>query len=263
MTRVGVALATWLMALGLCPQAARARVTSNTHVPPDATPGAPPRSIVSNADDYEDVVAVVGREGADCTGLVVAARLVVTAGHCLPAQHVVFGVEANGTSVRAISESVRNPAGLDVAALVLAEPAPELRFHAHRSAADVQPPTGVLRFVGFGSTDSTGRRGFGRKHRVDVLSIGWGCDAHRAAWALCDESNEMLITAFNGRDTCDGDSGGPVFEYTSGAWQAVAITSRAVASSRYRCGDGGIYVRLDRVADWISSVETLRAEPSP
>jgi secreted trypsin-like serine protease len=86
---------------------------------------------------------------------------------------------------------------------------------------------------------------------VDVPIIGWQCDARRQADYGCDPAHEMVISRTAGRDTCDGDSGGPVFERIDGGWRLLAITSRPVAFSAVRCGDGGVYVRVDSLRSWI------------
>ena len=89
--------------------------------------------------------------------------------------------------------------------------------------------------------------------RDSVAVFGWGCDAARAAAFACDPVREMVIARRGDTDTCNGDSGGPVLELVGGSYRLIAITSRAVPSTVERCGDGGIYTRVDGIADWISS----------
>ena len=62
-----------------------------------------------------------------------------------------------------------------------------------------------------------------------------------------------------GKDTCSGDSGGP-FYVTDGksGWLLAGATSRSTKSAMATCGDGGIYVRLDRYREWISDVAKVR-----
>jgi secreted trypsin-like serine protease len=64
----------------------------------------------------------------------------------------------------------------------------------------------------------------------------------------------MVLVSPHGEDTCDGDSGGPVFEWDGTDWRIVAVTSRPIACARRRCGDGGVYVRVDRIERWLSGV---------
>ena len=42
---------------------------------------------------------------------------------------------------------------------------------------------------------------------------GWGCDERNRIRPGCVPGAEMVIAHTGGRDTCDGDSGGPVFEW--------------------------------------------------
>jgi secreted trypsin-like serine protease len=64
-----------------------------------------------------------------------------------------------------------------------------------------------------------------------------------------------------GRDTCNGDSGGPILTGPDGAavgqgegkLKLAGSTSRATKSAKVPCGDGGIYVRLTPgVRQWIT-----------
>ena len=54
-----------------------------------------------------------------------------------------------------------------------------------------------------------------------------------------------------GKDSCNGDSGGPVFMDTPRGVMLVGAVSRATSSATSPCGDGGIYVRTDKVLSWI------------
>jgi secreted trypsin-like serine protease len=56
-------------------------------------------------------------------------------------------------------------------------------------------------------------------------------------------------------DTCKGDSGGPFFlSDARGRWFLAGVTSRGTDLAKTMCGDGGLYVRLDKYAAWIQSV---------
>jgi secreted trypsin-like serine protease len=61
------------------------------------------------------------------------------------------------------------------------------------------------------------------------------------------------------RDTCKGDSGGPLYIHTGNDQYALlGVTSRGVRNGFTTCGDGGIYVRLDRCVDWIEQVTGIK-----
>jgi endonuclease G len=54
-------------------------------------------------------------------------------------------------------------------------------------------------------------------------------------------------------DTCKGDSGGPFFLADSrGRWFLAGVTSRGTDLATTMCGDGGLYVRVDKYLDWIT-----------
>jgi hypothetical protein len=72
-----------------------------------------------------------------------------------------------------------------------------------------------------------------------------------------------LIAGGDGVDSCNGDSGGPLYLVgPEGQFWLVGVTSRAAYPSDTYCGDGGIYVRADAIADWVES-ETGRTLDRP
>src|SRR5688572_29645687 len=60
----------------------------------------------------------------------------------------------------------------------------------------------------------------------------------------------------HGADSCFGDSGGPVYVDTEdGHGHALlGVVSRGLALPAAPCGNGGVYVRVDKVISWIQSV---------
>ena len=57
-----------------------------------------------------------------------------------------------------------------------------------------------------------------------------------------------------GKDTCNGDSGGPAYIDTPASPVLAGLTSRSMRGADVRCGAGGIYVRVDRFKPWINEV---------
>jgi secreted trypsin-like serine protease len=110
-----------------------------------------------------------------------------------------------------------------------------------------------VRLVGFGETDAEVRRGMTTRHFVDVTAHGYGCDTSTLATG-CMPPLELVLGRNGGRDTCAGDSGGPVLENAGGSLRIVAVTSRSILGGVLRCGDGGIYTRVDQVDSWIRAV---------
>jgi endonuclease G len=69
----------------------------------------------------------------------------------------------------------------------------------------------------------------------------------------CDRGLEMVAgKSLLAKDSCSGDSGGPFYVSDgSGEWLLAGATSRATKSAMSTCGDGGVYVRLDKYREWI------------
>ncbi len=209
---------------------------------------------------YDEVVAVVAKGELRCTGVLVASDAVLTARHCLPASEVYLGTRADRPRHRRdVVRTIGHPdPRFDVALLFLGQPLPA-QPRALRPAAGSLLPVGQATLIGYGSTSVYGRGGEGRKRVTWVHLAGWGCDGARVHTAECDPDAEMVIPRFAGRDTCSGDSGAPVFETMQDRSERVlAIVSRGIPSRRQTCGQGGIYVRADRIATWVTSALQAR-----
>jgi hypothetical protein len=202
-------------------------------------------------DLYTDVAAVGFKGFWRCTGVLVAKDLVLTAAHCLPADTVAFGYDlAKAREEFAVDKVDRAPGGVDVALLRL-ERATQRKPRPWRLSGDTSAPSGSMTIVGFGSNDVRGTSGFGVMRKNSVETEGWGCDAWRSAALDCAPGTEMVLRSSAGRDTCRGDSGGPVFESVGGETRLVAITSRPIPTRGRPCGSGGIYVRMDAISKWV------------
>ena len=235
-------------------------------LPGDA--GADPRPVVggvpSVAGDWPYAAAMQSNGTFTCSGVLIAPDLVLTAGHC----------GWNLTEVRLDTVDHSGEAGELV-------PVAEVWVHEDfyqtfdvalvrlETAASVAPPrlglscmAGVLLqdggeavVVGFGATDLEGED-LGTTLNEATVDIE---DAD------CDDPlrgcNEAVMPAGEvragggGVDSCVGDSGGPLLvRDTDGLPWLVGITSRSAVPSETSCGDGGIYVRVDAVQEWLESV---------
>ncbi|MGE3314041.1 MAG: trypsin-like serine protease [Planctomycetaceae bacterium] len=214
--------------------------------------------------EYADCVAVGTSAGWCCTGTLVAPNVVISAGHCYGgcASRVFVGSDVTlSGSVFKVKSAVRHPdygkAGLhnDLMVLILEQDVPGVkpRPFAPSSAIDAGF---FVRAVGFGNTDVHSSIGFGIKRVVDIPMATPNCETSAAQSRYgCDNGLELVAGApFLDKDTCNGDSGGPVYVEHNGNWYLAGATSRATRDSIRPCGDGGIYVRLDKYIDWIKSV---------
>ena len=58
----------------------------------------------------------------------------------------------------------------------------------------------------------------------------------------------------SGIDSCNGDSGGPLYLLTDRGDYLIGVTSRGFRDSNQACGDGGIYTRPDAAIAWIEQM---------
>jgi len=146
-------------------------------------------SIVGGADDAGDpAVVAIAIGGGQCSGVVVAPRVVMTAAHCIaPGAGTVDlgGDTANVTSVW-VDRYYTGDVDHDLAALQLDRDA------AITPLAIAAPVLGPVRLVGFGATVANGPRG--GRHAV-VTEIG-------------EVDLRQARAGGAGATTCTGDSGG-------------------------------------------------------
>lgn len=200
---------------------------------------------------HDPVVALVNARGFACSGVLVHRRAVLSARHCIGSRTAVFGANVDAlVARRTVVRTVPVPnSALDLALFVLDTAAPVEPYPIRIPST----PPDALRVVGFGCTDAECRGGAGRRSYFDVhlRPEDWACSVRVSAQTGCIPKHEMVLTRGQGADTCTGDSGGPVLQRTAEGWAVIAITSRAVSDSVLPCGDGGIYVGLVAVEQWL------------
>lgn len=218
-----------------------------------------PSSIVGGQTtiDFPDCCAVGSEAGYFCTGTLIAPNVVVTAGHCTGVTRVFVG----GTDVTqpdtgeaiAVRDNVEHDQA-DLRVLVLEQDATvQPRHVASESEITIQPGDPV-RLAGFGTIDLGGRVGYGIKREVDVPLTSVDCGAAGDTAQYGCRSGTEVVAGHRGlaRDSCRGDSGGPLYILLGdGTYALLGATSRGIAGAPNVCGDGGIYVRVDRFLDWI------------
>ncbi len=235
-----------------------------------------------NADDAVVAIQFINPATggkALCTGTAISGNAIVTAGHCTCGRPGSYGVVIGATTtagVRAAVESVvtypgfdcNRPGdeqpGLDVGLIVLRDNIEVLaRLTATVSLLGdlvVSRPTS-LRVYGYGLTE-TGGLGQRRKAPIPVKSLT--CTDVVSKRAGCHAFYEFVLAATTassggiGRDSCGGDSGGPVFwEPASGQRYLVGVVSRGLRNgptiNGQPCGGGGVYSVIGRhtVIGWL------------
>jgi hypothetical protein len=222
-----------------------------------------------------------------CTGVLVSKSKILTAGHCACREIPVrafFGetahsdvAAANGAGIRGtvpLKSTVtffdtgfcerladikrgRQPApalGVDAALLTLSEALPEALS---KSILPVDPlavssDTSEWLFgVGFGYADED-RWGPGIKNYARLKYTARICRASQGGGCQADfESIAVSYVARRHSDSCEADSGGPLFVDHGGTMKLIGIVSRGVGQT---CGDGGIYTSLEAsyVRNWLT-----------
>lgn len=212
--------------------------------------------------DWPDVVAVLGDTGA-CSGTLIAPDVVLTAGHCVEIQPRV--VIAN-TVDYATAAGERIPVKwaraypdwehrYDIAVLVLDHVAkPRPRAIATACLANDYLGAGkAVQVIGFGLTSPTGTDDNTTLRRAELPILDPRC----ASDPSCERSiapNGEFTAGGRGTDSCFGDSGGPAMLATPDGAALVGVVSRGLALPGAPCGNGGVYVRADKVVSWIQSV---------
>ena len=250
------------------PQTEPATADESAYFPPLVSPGqAEPIYGGTLTDDYPDCCAL-GNEfmGYFCTGTLIAANLVLTAKHCAQ--------DYNVTRVFLRGNDVSQPEKGDTMVVAKTHPHPDQSVDlmllvlegksgvtARAIVRDEQFQVKTATVVGFGMINPSGTKGFGRKRKASIPVMTLDCqEMEDQARYGCYAEFEM-VAGHRGlkRDTCKGDSGGPLYvESAEGKILLLGVTSRGVRVPGKPCGNGGIYVRADRFRDWIRETTNIK-----
>lgn len=208
---------------------------------------------------YPDVVAVLTADGGMCTGTLLASDLVVTAGHCASADPVEVVIDSvdlaqPGGERRKVKWSKAYPKWLDtydVGIVMLENPVfAKQRAVAQSCDGDALETGTRLTIVGFGLTTKSGTGDNTRLHTATLPVIDPTCTSDPSCQAAIAPGGEF-IAGGDGVDACFGDSGGPVYITTKSGPALIGVVSRGLLGWGDPCGEGGVYVRADKVVKWI------------
>jgi secreted trypsin-like serine protease len=247
------------------PSPVRPRIVGGNEAPP----GAWPSQVAVLFHDEPD-----NRFALHCGGTVLSATWVLTAGHCMffdggapiplvPADLDVLSstqsLTSGGTRTRAAQLKVApgfdwNTLKNDLALIHLARPvrAPAMPYAA---SGDTIPTGTDLVTTGWGETESA-------TYPVKLRQVHVPADSDAACAGAYGESFIASAMFCAGdmvtgqKDSCSGDSGGPISRKVDGRWVQVGI----VSWGPYPCGDPdqpGVYTRLSTFSNWVGNQTRL------
>jgi len=233
-----------------------------------------------------DVVGIAARDSntSSCSGTLIAPGVVLTAKHCVCHGFnavVLIGERDRTARQYRVARQIPEPdecgeaitnLDLDIGLLILAKPLPDVGVR-ELASRDVIDKAFSFRIVGFGDYKIPGGGiGHGEKRETVVPRATNDClgevpGYHKADADVygCRPGAEIVAgTPGVGRDTCTGDSGGPLLvgpQFHGGLnvpdeeLRLAGVASRPIklSTDTMPCGDGGIYVRItETVMDWIN-----------
>lgn len=223
---------------------------------------------VADEGAWPDVVAVEYPWGTACTGTLIAPTLVLTAGHCVTgAQTAIIGAhdhQVDGERIPVVDSWAHDDAvrTYDVGVLVLAYAASAPpRAVVRDCLADEVVDGAAVTLAGYGAINEAGTVYETLLREAHTSVVDADCsDLTRGCNAPVSPGGE-LIAGGEGIDSCNGDSGGPLFLERDDGPVLLGVTSRAAHPADRVCGDGGIYVRVDAIVDWVEATSGLALPP--
>jgi endonuclease G len=253
--------------------------------PPGAASGQPAPVIGGSGapqGKWPDAAAILYRvgtvDGQECSGVLVAPTVVLTAGHCDPQvdpsvgvlDHVLLGTNSlanpDAGEIVSVARTIPYPSSqtaVDLTAIVLARPASERPRAIATGWARLDIANGAtVELVGYGSIDQNGNQYVDQIQQAQTTITDHDCSVSPGCHAAAQPDGELGAGGM-GIDTCPGDSGGPLYLITSYGAFLAGTTSRSYDNATVACSEGGIYERPDKVIDWIEEVTGVHVAHGP
>jgi hypothetical protein len=220
-------------------------------------------------DPFMESVAITGNNKL-CSGTLIAANLVITAAHCYCAgvtKEVLFGTsiispvsripvdEGASESLTPCDKLEKDLSSGDVAVLKLNQSV----SYTPRTISSLQDIklAGSVRAVGFGRSSAGS---IGVKYQVNIVVASPQCDGIGPVGIpdqqvyRCRPTYELVAAGLN-RDTCGGDSGGPIYVFGQDTKLYLGGTTSRSVDPTGRCGPGGIYEVLSdpAIRTWLEN----------
>ena len=211
--------------------------------------------------DLAAVAALYSGVAYSCAGVLIRPDLILTAGHCQnnPLTHAFLNtidVDEPGERVE-IERAIIYPDhlnDLDLALLLLVDdatvPPVDMAYDCRLDALVDGSPALI---TGFGANNRFGTRVDGLLREANLPIVDTDCDNPTSGCNVNAMPAGELIAGGDGVDSCNDDSGGPLFFVVEDQLFLLGITSRAALPTNRPCGDGGIYTRIDAAQSWIET----------
>jgi MYXO-CTERM domain-containing protein len=208
---------------------------------------------------WPDAVAVLG-QGA-CTGTLIAPDVVLTAGHCADMQPTTVVVDSTDyaatggikATVKSVTAYPNWETSYDVSVIVLTAPVAGItprKIGTSCTFTEGFKDSTMVHLVGFGLTDTAGQGNNTKLNEAMAPVTDADCSGPGGCATAVSPGGEF-IAGGGGKDSCFGDSGGPVYLDTPRGTVVVGAVSRGLDGAATPCGGGGIYVRTDKVVEWL------------